>query len=149
MNANAPDPHCPQTIDRNTESAIACAASRHVLPTGHQSVTGEPYARDRDARVMPWDDRARTLRRFVMRCATPAGERIVMPAVPPGVSDDTSWARQRHRRIVLSRRQLVLEHHDEPTHRPRARAHDGCQSWRPEDTGQLLHNLLHDPGTVG
>jgi len=28
----------------------------------------------------------------------------------PGVSDDTSWAR--HRGIVFSRRELLLEHHD-------------------------------------
>jgi hypothetical protein len=44
-----------------------------------------------------------------------------MPAIP-GVSDDTSWAR--HRRIVFSRRELLLEHHDE---RLTDRGLDRCQ----------------------
>jgi hypothetical protein len=86
--------------------------------------------------------RARTLRRRHMG-ATAAGKRTAMPTMP-GITDDTTWAR--HRGIVFSRRigrnfSSYITTNDRSPARPR----DRYQHWRPRDTGQLLHNLPHDP----
>ena len=60
-----------------------------------------------------------------------------------------AWTRWIFRENVFSRAsdELFLEHHDERLTHGRTRLRDRCQvAGRPEDTAQLLHNLLHPCG---